>query len=105
MLSGPVVVCSIGIVLNFLIQLFLNGLILISPCASPWMDGYGDDCVASNGLMLLQYFACSAILVVAGLAGSLLLFKAKSREKASFVVCGAVLFGAFVQFVNMIMYL
>ena len=105
MLNSPVFVCSIGIALNFLIQLFLNGLILISPCASPWMDGYGDDCVASNGLMLLQHFSCSFSLFVSGLAGSLLLLKSKSREKASYVVCGAVLFGSFVQFVNMIMFI
>ena len=55
--------------------------------------------------MLLQHFSCSFSLFVSGLAGSLLLLKSKSREKTSFVVCGAVLFGAFVQFVNMIMFI
>jgi len=104
MLNTSVLVCAFGIAFNFLIQLFLNALILISPCDVPWMDGYGDDCWATSGITIFHHFACSVALFVSGLAGSLLLLKNKRREKSSYAICSAVLFGSFVQLINTLMY-
>ena len=104
MLNTSVVVCSIGIAFNFFIQLFLNGLVLISPCDMPWMEGYGDDCWATSGIMIFHHLACSVALIVSGLAGSLLLLKSTRREKSSYAICSAVLFGSFVQLINALMY-
>ena len=107
MLNTPVIACSVGIALNFLMQLLLNGLLQISPCDAPWMimRDEPDFCNASDGLMALQHLLCSTFLFAGGLLGSLFLLNNKGSDKSSCVICGATLFGSFVQFTNMVLFI
>ena len=106
MLNTPVIACSVGIALNFLMQFLVNGLLQISPCDAPWMimRDEPDFCNASDGLMALQHLFCSIFLFAGGLSGSLFLLTKKGSDKSSYVICGATLFGAFVQFINMALF-